>query len=223
MKLIILDGSNSQPNSKYYNLAYQLWLDGWTKTFNVDFNQDKKLNSDEFTRQDFWVCIFDGLKPVGITALRKINLHCKTLMSDSWFFCFNQAEINNLKDRNFNQGLVASNVMLAEEYRKSKQGGNIALNLFRYVTLAALDYNFDVMLGASNNNRGVDKLCEAVGGSILTADKDEYNIKVNTMYFTPESISRKSISYPDDVLKNYKNALWLTNKIEVNNDIRKKA
>jgi hypothetical protein len=216
MQCIFFDPRSEDIPKVYINNLFEMWHKVWKDVHFIEKKGtlQKATQSDEFTRQHLIVSIFDDLNPVGMLGFRKINIHNSYDRKDSWLNSyFSEEELNRFTTKENSRFLIASNVTLNPEYRKSK-GKHWGLILMQLAFLHAYQMGYDICFGVTDNGRGVDKLAAAAGMEIISRNKLIYGVKMHTVYNSPKIIGKLIPNYEPEAHELFKNTTFYTNTLK---------
>lgn len=194
----------------YYQLAYESWKQVWLEVQKNEMGiASGHFYSDDFTRQDHIISLFDKKKCIGVAFMREINPHIKCITEDSslrfWPYLLDLLPTTQSKI------IMATSFSITPAYRKGEiEWKTLFLSLY-------LDYfsllEANIMITAARKVKSNEKLCYQLGGEVLkknvpfttkSGDYIEYEI-ADLLFWT-----KKNISLSNRFLQNLRQEIWLS-------------
>lgn len=160
-----------------YDLSFHAWHETWEKTYQQDFHSDKKLASDEFTRQDDILCLFYAGECFALSFFSHVNMIDEQAYLDSYFECWPKSAIESLCAQGSNI-IICSQFTVCENFRGV---GPTLLGKTPWKMLLAgmvvkyfLNSGKDAMTGTMRVNKGMEKVSYKIG-AVPIIEKLEYD------------------------------------------------
>lgn len=221
-QLYIFNGSHPEVDNTILEKTYFCWKNSWEHVFKYEMNQDHKIFSDDFTRQDEIVTLFYKNNCIGVAFKRKVDLSLITIREDSCFRFWPSDELDKLMKIS-SQITIASYFTISSEFR-SKTLGVCWKTLF----LSLYVENFihsesDLMVTAARKMKSNEKLCYLLGAKPLVTSipykthdsKTVGNESVDILFW-----DKNKTSQVESEVENFKNIVW-KNKINTSFHTRK--
>lgn len=155
-------------DKEYYQLAYQKWKEAWQEVAQKEMGIKSSIfYSDDFTRQDHIVALFNHRSCIGMAFMREMDLRISCLTEDSCFRFWPLHELERLI-RLHQHVVIASYFTITPQYRKSHvEWKTLFLSLY-------LDYFSElkskIMVTAARKLKSNEKLCYQLGAKPLLKD-----------------------------------------------------
>jgi hypothetical protein len=171
----ILDPSNV--HSRDLTAAYELWLTVWQKTFK-ELGKSSLIPSDDFSRQDEIVALFDGPTCAALSFGRIVDMDSSIARHDSYFDAWLFADTVHLKQTG-SLVYISSYFTVAEEYRGSAAKHELMRALIRQFECSRAD----VLAATTRNARGVNKLVARYGFETIRTGAVMHGADVDLMAY----------------------------------------
>lgn len=203
-KLFVIPGARPSPEfTSIYELAYALWERVWTQTFRELDNADR-LFSDDFTRQDEILCLFNRDVCIALVCHRYANFSVTSTSEDSYFRAWPQDAIHQLVSHG-PMVVIGSQITVHPEYRKSAHNGG-AKNLITYLSMRCLcEVPVDAISGTMRSDKGMNHLFYQCGAFPLKTNINFHNVPVDLVAFFPRKRPLRIESEIQDIIEK----LWL--------------
>ncbi|MES2768529.1 MAG: hypothetical protein V4596_05220 [Bdellovibrionota bacterium] len=175
-KFVSLPGSDPDPKYlEYYNSAYECWYKVWSEAYK-ELDVNKRLHSDDFTRQTEINCVFYGSKCIALLFLKWADFKADATKNDSYFKLWTDNEFEQLTKYG-PEVIIISNTTVAKEWRGTQSKLSIK-DLVLYFTIRRfLTSSSPAMTAVTRNARGVDKLIERFGAVMFKENVPNFNDK----------------------------------------------
>lgn len=184
LKLVILPGRDPAPEvADYYELAYKHWSTIWGQTFK-ELDGTTVHFSDEFSRQDEIITLFDGLLCVAMLCHRVCDFNSRVSAEDSYFRSWTPKAIDGLI-RHGRRILVGSQISV-DPSRRGRENGIGLKNLICY--LAFHQWNtlqVDGVTGTMRLDRNMSTVMQEAGAEVLEKNVLFHNVPVDLVAFHP--------------------------------------
>lgn len=168
-----------------YNEVFDLWNAIWIET-RLEVNPALPTPSDNFSRQDEVIAVFNGNRPIAMVCNRYVDIRQSWCLDDSFFKGGQWPNDALLKLPALgNTFALASHAFVHPDFRKINSGlptKNLVCALSFVQANAA---ESDVFLAMMRKDRGMHSLFQRCGGSILVEDVSFYHIPVDLMAAYP--------------------------------------
>lgn len=157
-----------QEEEEYYQLAYESWKEVWQDVQKNEMNSPLlESYSDDFTRQDHIICLFENKNCIAVAFMREINPRLKCLTEDS-SFRFWPKELMSFLAETQCKIILATSFTITKPYRRGViEWKTLFLGLY-------LDYfstlDAALMVTAARKIKSNQKLCYQLGGEVLQQD-----------------------------------------------------
>lgn len=163
----ILDSaSERQAPSQSYLQAYQVWFETWQEEYSA-IDQDFKLSSDNFTRQDYVLSIKLNGECAAITYFHEVDLSLDIWRKDSYFAVWPKHVIEQICQKS-SSVLVCSAFTVAKKFRKQRIS---EVSIADLLAAASIQYykqtDFKLMVGNMRNSRGANHVVYKFGAELL--------------------------------------------------------
>jgi hypothetical protein len=172
---IVLDPSNV--HSRDLTEAYDLWLTVWQKTFK-ELGKSSLINSDDFSRQDEIVALFDGSTCAALSFGRIVDTDSSIARHDSYFDAWAFGDTDHLK-QNGSLVYISSYFTVAEEYRGTDTKDQLMRALIRQFECSRAD----VLAATTRNDRCVNKLVARYGFETIRTGAVMHGVDVDLMAY----------------------------------------
>jgi hypothetical protein len=195
LQLHILKPRELKQNTWLLNAAFEHWNHIWNRTLE-ELDGLKDLRSDDFTRQDEILCLFDGEKCVGMICHRLVDLKYTCHSRDSYFKSWTPDAIESLT-RYGSRVLVGSQISVEPEWRGKINGYGIK-ELLSALSLESLftRNNIDAITGTMRADRGMHNLFYEFGARPLKRGVLFHGVKVDLVAFYPR---QRNLKIPADL------------------------
>lgn len=204
-KLYFLNGSFCSPKFQdVYLSAYQHWREMWRMTFR-ELDGADNLVSDNFTRQDEILALFDQDKCIAMVCNRLIDPALQSHQEDSYFQTwprdiFDQIQLYNKKV------VIGNQITIDPNYRKLQEGTPFKFVLMWLYHRRLLE-TADLALGAVREDKKLDQLFTKFGAEILAAHVIQHNVPVSLIAVWKNKIALMHEDLPMEWLNQvYQNA-----------------
>ncbi len=203
------------PDKKFqalYENIYKCWHDVWSDTF-LDIDQNPKLFSDAFTRQDLIAAILVNNECKAVSLHRYTDSESLTNRRDSYFDNWSELHLRKLCSRGPNI-LVSSYFTIHASARGQSTGIVMRDYLLALTTQVFLDSNCNAMTGAARKNRNVHDITYAWGAEPVGIDvpSGHGDLLVDLVAFFRPQVELKRL---DHTMTVHFNELW-ANRLFVN-------
>lgn len=163
LRLVLLPGKLPTPQySKDYQKAYDCWRSVWEDTYKNELKFDKKLTSDDFTRQDEIVTLFYGEECVGLSFMKWTSFENSTAKADSYFNSWTDFDLHSL-NKEGKSIIVCSNFTISLDFRRGRGGFNWKDLLMCFLSMRLLYSNADAMTGTMRLSKGMGEATYRAG------------------------------------------------------------
>lgn len=162
-QMVILPGRDPDPAFfRHYQEAYKCWYNVWSDAYR-ELGVDKKLFSDDFTRQTEICTVFYQMECVGMLFLSWFDMASPASSQDSYFKVWTESDLTKLTREGQNI-LVCSNTTIGKTWRKSNCPISMK-DLIVYLTCYQRFKNSaaDGLTGVTRRARGVHELTYRYG------------------------------------------------------------
>lgn len=182
-KLFLLPGSaNIQTYSKQTERAFKSWHQVWSAAFE-EVGIEKKLFSDEFTRQDDVMALFEGDKCLASLFFRNVDLSQDLHRMDSYFAEWPELAVQRLMRDSQHICVGSQTTVIPEARGRYKQISMKRLLLALLVQYCIHNDDSSAVTAAMRNAKGMQKVgCEA-GATLLQADVPVHGEPTDLMAF----------------------------------------
>lgn len=192
--------------------TFRCWSSVWGEVFSKEMGLEKKLFSDDFSRQDAIVSLLFGSRCVGLAMIRMVPLHSELTFQDSFFRFWTPDALRKVSDlARGNPIALASSFTVHPDFRGKDQDVNwkallLALFLEKFKSTGA-----PVMVTAARKIRSNEKLCQSLGAELLDGDVpfvlDGAPVpgEIADLLYWPGDLS---IDLGGDALEALKNRIW---------------
>ncbi|HLW57225.1 MAG TPA: hypothetical protein VKY27_07560 [Bacteriovoracaceae bacterium] len=155
-------------DKEYYQIAYNKWKEAWQEVVNSEMGVNSSVfYSDDFTRQDHIIALFDQKSCIGMAFMREVNLGINCLIEDSSFRFWPLQQLEKLLHQ-YKQVVIASYFTITPQYRRTHvEWKTLFLSLY-------LDYFSElgskIMVTAARKLKSNEKLCYQLGAKPLLKD-----------------------------------------------------
>jgi hypothetical protein len=160
-----------------YVSAFETFRLVWEQTFRSLNGEAYVQYSDDFTKQDYVQCIFDGTDCAGLDCVRRVDIRNPVYLKDSWLKAWPSKVLNSLS-RTQSTALINSFFTVHPSYRKSSGGrqSNISYVLGCLSVLYQLELEIPLMLGMMRNDRSMNKQAgRRMGRQVFGNDRLQQN------------------------------------------------
>ncbi|MFA5583119.1 MAG: hypothetical protein WDA09_02805 [Bacteriovoracaceae bacterium] len=199
----------SEEDKKYYQIAYESWKQVWQDVQQQEMGlKETSFYSDEFTRQDHIIALFDRDNCVGIAFMREIDLDLNCIKEDSSFRFWPKTQLLSLNKKQ-NRIVIATSFTITPQYRRGEiEWKTLFLSLY-------LDYfsqlQTSIMVTAARKVKSNEKLCYQLGAKPLmrnvpfTTKSGSYieNEIADLLYW-----EKNTLSLLDKYLQYLRNQVW---------------
>ena len=211
-KNIILKPIKPRENRSFErDVIFNTWHKTWENFLKNDVKSPKKVYSDNFTRQDEVLSIYDieQDKCIGLVFFKYIDFNDLTSPLDSYFSDWPQLAIEKLVSEG-DKVIVCSQFTIAEEFRAQRVPFKWK-DILVYLTVYYFFYytNSDVMTGALSVSRGVNKSSYHNGGARKLAENilnEEYGLPEDLVGFFRTDINqflgKMNFKFAEEILDN---------------------
>lgn len=207
-QLVVLPGENpSESIRPYYERAYAHWEKIWSATFK-ELDGKGILFSDNFTRQDEVICVFDGLLCVAMVCHRYVDLSLTSAVKDSYFEKWPEEALSGLTAHGHR--ILIGNQISVDPERRGRTADDIslkdlvsALSMWR---LSQLDV--DALPGTMRADRNMQNFLINGGATPLLRNVLFHNVPVDLVAFHPKV---RPVTLPAATLKLVE-SLWKDHK-----------
>jgi hypothetical protein len=202
VKLHIIPTRFPMPHyEEIYHSAFACWLGVWTQTYR-ELCQKSGIVSDDFTRQDEALALFQGNKCLGMVFMRSESFSDPAVWHDSYFSVWPAFAIKRLS-RHGPRFTICSYMTGAQDERGKPVDGEMKMQelLMALASQRFLETGTDVMVGTPRLAVGMGKSCAQVGSSRIFMGQQMYGVDVECLEFTKSSVS--ALKLPDLVYKKW--------------------
>ncbi|MBC7540861.1 MAG: hypothetical protein H7281_18715 [Bacteriovorax sp.] len=190
---------NSREFHRVYDLSFKAWHETWQKTYQMDFNSPKSLNSDTFTRQDDVLSLFYKGECFAVCIFTHLNMTDEYAHHDSYFNCWPEDAIKALCARGPNI-ITCTQYTVCENFR-GEGPTSLGKNPWRTLITAMIGKYFlksgkDAMSAITRVNKGIDKVSYKNGG-IQLVEGLEFEAG------SDKTLVDLVVFFPDEVLEIY--------------------
>jgi hypothetical protein len=186
LRVYILPGRRSPDvPPELYDAAYQTWSAVWHETFGK-LRGIEKVDSDNFTRQDEWICIFDGGTCAVAAALRCVDASDPTVFDDSYFRPWPDGSLPFLSKRG-RRLIIWSQIGANKDYRGRALGPRTLDLIMALCIRRGRDLKADAMTGNMRVGRAVARVGLDMGAVELGRGTDN-TVPVCFAVFFPEAL-----------------------------------
>jgi hypothetical protein len=201
LKVVVFPGSGSgsaqvQPA---YDEAYATWKLVWKQTL-LELDGNSNLYSDHFTRQDYIVGLYHGIKCIALCCFRRADLTRATDREDSWFQPWPTEALNSFA-KEYRDGVVLSWLTIHPDYRRSVSIDHLkefsaSDRLCELINLFLQDCKMDLAFGVTRNNRSVNKMSEYVGFRTYQNNAKHHGVDVDLITLVPDDLKVAQLKFP---------------------------
>lgn len=198
----ILNGRfNDDALTNRYEQAYETFKSTWSEEFSSIKGQEVLVPSNDFTRQDYIIAVYNGDTCVALDCMREVSIKSYVQTDDSWFQPWEKKHFENFLARGNEQVLVNSYFTVHKDYRRTIEGGNINTAFLTgcLSVLYQVELDFALMLGMMRNNRSMNSLGKMWGGDALETVSHN-GIPTDLFVFEKNKIITTSQKFPKYVL-----------------------
>ena len=188
-----------------YHAAYACWMGVWTETYR-ELCQKDKIMSDDFTRQDEILALFQGSKCLGMVFMRSDSFSDPAMWHDSYFSVWPAFAIKRLT-RHGSQFTICSYMTCAQDERGKPIEGKMKLQelLMALASRRFLELNTDVMVGTPRLAVGMGNSCTLAGGTRIFMGQKMHGVDVECVEFTRSNV--EALKLPDLVYEKWENRI----------------
>jgi hypothetical protein len=196
LRIVELPGVNPPSHLKTeYKNAYELWHRVWSSTFE-ELKGVSRLYSDDFTRQEDVICLFEGSKCLFTIFFRKADITNPAIRNDSYFASWDEASLDALA-RDSSETIIYSYITVNEEARRGYRG----LPLKKLIVAAGVQYFLESggssMTATSRNGKGINKVVEQYGATPIKLDQTMHGVPVDIAIFYKKEVSMMRNEWQD--------------------------
>lgn len=195
LRLVVLAGA--QPDDElvpYYDRAYQHWRRVWMSTFN-ELDGNKKLFSDNMSRQSEILAVFDGLTCIAMVCHRLTDFRTQAARADSYFEAWPQEALDSLTSHGC-RVLVPNQFSIDADRRGRVNGVSLKDILFTLSLWHMRDLDVDAITGTMRVDKNMNNFLYQSGAVPLMKDVMFHNVPVDLLAFYPKV---KRITLPPDL------------------------
>lgn len=183
---ILLKGEifHSKKNSLLLDKAYALYKCTWTKIFS-----GKGFTSDSFLRQDIYILVLDGLKPVGCCAMSQHNFSVNACKEHSYFKSFCSKATDVLVELKFEEVYSIELLTVHPDYRGSNTPYNIYNSILQVLMNLIRDLEIESAIAPTVNTNNASSGASFHGAKLIEniIYKDlSTDLIYMTRYYTPD-------------------------------------
>lgn len=180
LQLYLLPGKGASKEFKdVYNKTYKLWHDVWHTTMKEEWQDHTKiLHSDDFTRQDEVLALFDGSDCVGCVFFKEVDFSEVSHAEDSYFKVWNEMALKKLRSKG-EKILVCSNFTVAKKYRQNFNDISWKGLLMSLLVLRFEHSFFHAMTGTMRRSKGMHTVTYDYGAVPIAKNLDYYICGIN--------------------------------------------
>lgn len=164
---------NRKDLHRIYDLSFKAWHETWESTYQRDFNSEKELNSDNFTRQDEVLSLFYDDKCFAVCIFTHLDMNDEIARKDSYFNSWPPEAIKALCCRGPNI-ITCTQYTICKNFRAGGPKtalGRLPWRMFMTGLIAKyfLVSGKDAMSAITRVNKGIDKVSYRNGGTSLVS------------------------------------------------------
>jgi hypothetical protein len=208
---------------RYYNLAYETWKNTWGNVYTQEMHLNTKLYSNDFTRQDFVVALFQGYQCVGLAFMRNVHFDRLATKEDGYFRFWPRETLDEIEKEKENI-IVASFFTISPQFRKGETIEWKTLFLSLYLDFFST-LRIPIMVTAARKVKSNEKLCYGLGAICIKKDVPYRNEQgqsidgdADLLYWREEV----TFSLKNNYLQSLREEIW-TKFIKVNSYAKRNA
>lgn len=220
LKVIVFPGQGSHDPAfqQAYNEAYATWKSVWKQTL-LELDGEESLYSDHFTRQDYILALYHGVKCIALCCFRRADLSRPADMEDSWFKPWPVDALKKFASE-YHKAISLSWVTIHEDYRRSVSIDHLkefsaGERLCELTNYFLQDCDMDLALGVTRNNRSVNKMSQYVGFSTYQHNAKHHGVDVDLIRLVPDDLKVAALNYPSVALE-----LWSKRHVILNEPLQ---
>jgi hypothetical protein len=203
LRVVILPGVKPAANQiADYESAYAMWKLVWSQTFR-ELDGTEIIYSDEFTRQDEIICIFQRQVCLAMGVMRWTNYKLPTIREDSYFKMWPREALEALGAKG-NQVIICSNLTVHPLGRGNKLGLPLKDVMVGLLVERLKESGADAMTGTMRADRGMHKTTYQFGATLLAPNLVHHNVPVDLVAFFPDQMAASQ----DPVVASSVEFLW---------------
>lgn len=184
LQLVVLPGSNPPPDLAFhYERAFEHWHAVWSKTF-ADLEWRRTLQSDDFSRQDEILAIFEGERCIAMVCHRFADLAQSPVKHDSYFKVWTPEAIEKLGT--YGNRLLIGNQISVDPDRRGLIDGISLKNLVTALTVRrVIEVQADAMPGIMRVDRNMNEFLYKCGAVPIVRNVIHHNVPVDLLAIHP--------------------------------------
>lgn len=188
-----------------HNELFAFWREFWTETILEVTGERRKLNTDDFVRQDCFAALKHGGKIVGIHSYSFFNITADASLDHSYFQkYFSNSFVTALFNRNVSSVMTMEYFSVAKEWRGAKTKVSLAKLLVAMGLRLAAQRQVDGTITAARADVPAAKIASSLGALPLVDPIEVHGKPTELMLFPVDAVRE-----PDDlVFKSWINDLW---------------
>lgn len=185
LRLVVLSGSNPPTELvPYYERAFQHWERVWKATF-MELDGNKRLFSDNITRQSEVLAVFDGLTCVGMVCHRLTDFRTRAARNDSYFEAWSDEALDRLTVHG-HRVLVPNQFSIDSDRRGRSNGISLKDVLFTLSLYHMRDLDVDAITGTMRVDKNMNNFLYESGAVPIQKDVMFHNVPVDLLAFYPQ-------------------------------------
>lgn len=198
-KLVILKGLGcSSEFEELYQEAYSHWKSIWTATFK-ELDGAHELSSDNFTRQDEVLGLFNGDKCIAMVCHRYVDMSLESAQDDSYFKTWPPEAIEAALAAG-RITAIGNQISIHPNFRKLPMGVATKDALVWFCLKRLQEQNVESMVGAVREDKSLDVLFERYGATVLAKNVMQHHVPVALIHFSKDKINLKATSLSEQWL-----------------------
>lgn len=201
LQCIVLPGREKRCKQEYkqlYNRSYQLWHEVMCDAYRSEGleQEAQQLASDDFIRNEEFVCLVHDDVPVGLLMFDWMNLDADSTLQLSYFTAYPQEVINHVVHEH-QLIMTIGHLVVEPNWRKKHIGPGVAEILTGFMTHRFLQSPATALLITTRNTRSTHRLAHEHGGKSLVTNYQRYGVASDIVIFYRNTV--KNSDYPEIV------------------------
>ena len=201
LEFVVLSARPESAPSLEYLRAWETFRDVWQETLQPIRGADYVQHSNDFTRQDKILALFDGGLCAGLDCLRRIDLRNPVDLDDSWLAAWPRDVLQELAAR-APSAFINSYFTVHPSYRRTLAGEEHALSyaLGSLSVLYQASVGMPLMIGMARHDRSMHTLVTRWGArSLLTTTYNQ--AETDLVVFEIEAVRIAVRAFPQSILE----------------------
>ncbi len=181
--LFVLPGGLPPPHLRNaWEKTYAVWHSVWKEAFQ-ELEGSSELYSDEFTRQQNILAVFEGDQCLLSIFFREVDVGLKGHREDSYFKVWPEKCLAQLEEDYQGKILIGSNTTVAQHARGNYQGVSLKRLLTGLSVKFLVESPLEALVGTMRNNKGMNTVTYEAGAKLLEAGLLHHGVEVDLVVF----------------------------------------